>query len=380
MLRAAAGKLKSAAIRGAMVKIKTIIWMIRGKGILGFLRFSIPYCANKLYLKKYLPPKCFIPPIALQIETSTVCNLRCKMCEYSYQKKNSRGRLMSLEEFKVILSKFPPTISLDMTGIGEPFLNPDFIKMVRFAKKRGSNVVFSTNGILMKENQMDDLINIGVDMISFSVDASTKETHERIRAGSSFEKLVQNISVLSEKIRSQKKGTRLQLSYTLSKDNIFEAVHFPKFAEKVGVDTIFYQDLLTFNRFSTENRVDTLFDKEFRRHLKEEILSEASRLGINAHPCESLTDVDGIRKKMCYRPWTTCFVDISGNLYPCCRLTQQNIDIIRFSFGNIHKQDLKDIWNNSEYRALRKGIAHPTHIPSLCRGCSSLRKNEVEKS
>jgi len=355
--------------------VKRIIELIREKGLSSFLRYSIHSYTYNYYVKKRLPARCPIPPVALQIETSTACNLRCKMCEYSYQ--TGKGRLMSLEEFRTILSKFPSTISLDLTGIGEPFCNPNFINMARLAKSRGANVVFSTNGLLMKEDYMDDLIDMGVDSISFSVDASTKETHERIRVGSSFEKLIQNISVLSEKVsRSRTKRTRLQLSYTISKDNIAEAEQFPQLARQVGVNTVFYRDLLTFDAggYSEEDRIDTLFDKEFRRRLKEKILSEASRLGINAYPCESLTEVDGIRKKLCYRPWTTCFVDVSGNFYPCCRLTQQNIDITHFSFGNILEDELKDIWNTSKYQSLRKGIVHPTQIPALCRGCSCLRK------
>jgi len=354
---------------------RRIVELSREKGLSGFLRYAIHSAAYNYYVKKRLPARCPVPPVALQIETSTVCNLRCRMCEYAYQ--TGKGRLMSLEEFKKIISKFPPTISLDLTGIGEPFCNPDFVNMVRFAKSRGASVIFSTNGILMKEAQMDDLIDIGVDTVSFSVDASTKETHEKIRAGSSFEKLIQNISLLSEKVSRSKIGRPvLQLTYTVSKDNLAEAEQFPQLARQVGVATICYRDMITFSGggYSEADSIIALFDKELRSRIKDKILSEASRLGINAYPCESLTDSEGTGRKLCYRPWTTCFVDVNGNFYPCCRLTQHNIDITGFSFGNILEDELKIIWNTAKYQALRKGIVHPTQVPALCRGCNCLRK------
>lgn len=284
--------------------------------------------------------------------------------------------MMSLDEFKKILSRFPSLNSLDLTGIGESFCNPDFMEMIRAAKNKGLKVEFNTNGLLMNDKYMDRLIEMGVDGVYFSVDASTKSTYEDIRGGASFDKLIGIISLFSEKIRkSGTNKTQIRMSYTISKDNAAEAKLFPQLAKKAGVNVIFYRDLMVFDsgQYSDGDRVET-FDKDFLEQLKNEILEEAKRLNINASLCPSLQFPGEIRKKLCYRPWTTCFIDVFGNLYPCCRITQKNTDIVNFKFANILEDDLDQIWNTDKYKSLRKGITHPSAIPALCKGCECLVK------
>jgi radical SAM protein with 4Fe4S-binding SPASM domain len=165
------------------------------------------------------------------------------------------------------------------------------------------------------------------------------------------------------------------LNYTISKDNVGEAAQFPRLARDVGAGIIFYRDLVTFDfgKYCKEDRLDK-FSKEFRHRLREQILSEANQCGVHANLCESLFAIDQTRKKLCHRPWMSCFVDVLGNLYPCCHVTQKNTDITHFTYGNILKQRLNELWNIPEYQALRKGIVNPGPVPFLCRECDCLRK------
>jgi radical SAM protein with 4Fe4S-binding SPASM domain len=295
------------------------------------------------------------------------------MCEYSLR---DNGSYMPFGDFETVLSKFPSLYSLDLTGIGEPFCNPDFMKIIRVAKKRGLVVEFATNGILLKEGDMDELIDLEVDFISFSIDASTKKTYETIRQGASFDRLVNNISMFSKKVSKVKnKKPILSLNYTVSRENVSETVSLPQLAKNLGIDIVFYRDLITFDSgiYSEKDKLD-IFPNEFRDRLKEQILCKANFINVNVNFCESLVSIIQKRKKFCFRPWMSCFVDVFGNFYPCCHLTQKNIDITPFNFGNIIKGSLKEIWNNPKYQALRKELSQPTRIPFLCQGCSCLQK------
>lgn len=355
-------------------KVNKLGRRIKEKGFFGYILFFFNCAFYNLFTKKYLPNKCFTSPIHLQIETSRVCNLKCRMCEYSYGE--NKEKLMSLEDFTKIISKFSYLDSLDLTGIGEPFCNPDFIQMVRAAKDKGLRVEFSTNGTLLKEIYMDELIDIEVDKICFSMDAATKKTYENIRIGASFDSVIGNISLLTEKILKTKNAkTKVYLSYIITKDNIDEIIKFPYLAKDIGVDNIFYRDLITFEsgQYFKEDVFANIKEGQ-RKKIKNELLFLQSKLGIQIDFCESFFTVSSLRKKMCYRPWKSCFIDVLGNLYPCCHVTQKNIDITSFSFGNIVTHKDNEIWNNLKYKSLRKGVAHSVKIPFLCKGCDCLIK------
>ena len=133
-------------------KLDTVNKLVEKQGISSGGKVLANYGIVNGYTKTALPAHCFTEPVHLQVETTTVCNLRCTMCELSY--KVGKGVSMSFEDFKRVLSQFPHLVSLDITGIGEPFCNPDFSKMLRFTKQLGLSVVFNTNGVMMKEEDI----------------------------------------------------------------------------------------------------------------------------------------------------------------------------------------------------------------------------------
>ena len=355
-------------------KLQNLTRRVKEKGVFGYPIFFINCSLYNLFTKKQLPDRCFTSPIHLQVETSRVCNLNCKMCEYSYGK--NKGQLLNLENFNKIISQFPYLDSLDLTGIGEPFCNPDFIQMIKSAKDKGVRVEFSTNGTLLDKNNIEELVKLGVDKICFSMDAATKETYENIRIGASFDKVTRNISLLTKEIsKTNSKKTKVYLSYIITKENIDEIVKFPYLAKELGVKNIFYRDLITFDS-SPYTKEDTFAAREesVRKEIRDELMSLSVSLGMGIGLSESLLISAKPRKKMCYRPWKSCFVDVFGNLYPCCHVTQKNRDIMPFSFGNIIGQEDNGIWNGLKYKSLRKGVSHPTQIPELCKGCDCLIK------
>ncbi|MFC1755621.1 radical SAM protein, partial [Thermoproteota archaeon] len=77
-------------------------------------------------------------PVYIEIEVTTRCNLRCIMCEHTYWKEKSQD--MPFKDFKMIVDQFPHLIWIGLTGIGESFMNKDFLKMLRYVKSRKISV------------------------------------------------------------------------------------------------------------------------------------------------------------------------------------------------------------------------------------------------
>ncbi|RPI81422.1 MAG: radical SAM protein, partial [Chloroflexi bacterium] len=118
------------------------------------------------------------------------------MCPWT--KMREQGGVMSLHTFQKIIPYLRLTKSVDFTGGGEPLTNPDLLYMIEQAKSASCEVGFSTNCVRLLPDVSKKLIELGLDWISFSVDAATPEKYERIRQGAKFETITTNIVALRD--------------------------------------------------------------------------------------------------------------------------------------------------------------------------------------
>lgn len=137
-----------------------------------------------------------IIPKHLQIEiVAGFCPSRCVMCPIE---NSPRKQIMSDAVFKVVLERFSPYRDyLEYTtlhGLGEPLLDKNIVKKIKMAKNMGfPSVGFATVAVNLSEDLAVALIDAGLDTIIFSVDGIKKETHEAIRKGTDFNKVLLNI-------------------------------------------------------------------------------------------------------------------------------------------------------------------------------------------
>lgn len=98
---------------------------------------------------------------------NNTCNNRCKMCSIWKMKEK---KMVRYAEAKKALEKFYANgfRFLQITG-GEPLLNPDFFRILDFAKKIGFTVFFPSNGTLINENIAKKLSKSKVDQVSISI-------------------------------------------------------------------------------------------------------------------------------------------------------------------------------------------------------------------
>lgn len=101
-----------------------------------------------------------------QIELTSRCNLRCRYCVHPHMKRKKED--MTLETYERVLywvSRFvregTQGRELNLAGIGESTMHPDFKYMVMMARKalgyRGRNLILATNGLLIDEEMTEIL-------------------------------------------------------------------------------------------------------------------------------------------------------------------------------------------------------------------------------
>jgi MoaA/NifB/PqqE/SkfB family radical SAM enzyme len=78
----------------------------------------------------------------LEITTVSKCVIDCSFCPQEAFEKSYHGcKSLSLENFKIALSRVPKNIAIHFSGFSEPFLNPDCINMIEYAHSEGHKIV-----------------------------------------------------------------------------------------------------------------------------------------------------------------------------------------------------------------------------------------------
>jgi MoaA/NifB/PqqE/SkfB family radical SAM enzyme len=176
-------------------------------------------------LRKYLfrfPTPETKPFSAWQIELTTRCPLRCRMC-IREEFKDWHSSDMNFDDFKGLLPYFKDVEKVVLEGWGESLLHKNLIEIIRLVKAENSEVGFVTSGKGLNKEYISELINAGVDFIGFSLSGASSRTHDSIRVNSDFQRLLGDIKTFNE-IKSDKKlqNPRLHIVYLMLKDNIYE--------------------------------------------------------------------------------------------------------------------------------------------------------------
>jgi hypothetical protein len=92
------------------------------------------------------PDMCPVGPEILDMEISTICHQGCKFC---YKSNTATGKNMDLETFKIILSKFPETLTQIAFGIGSIDANLDLWNIFQHCRENDIVPNVTINGYRM---------------------------------------------------------------------------------------------------------------------------------------------------------------------------------------------------------------------------------------
>ncbi len=199
---------------------KDVIWHIKRQ-------HPFSYALNRL--QWYVYPKLRIAPrfpIHIDFEISSLCNMSCPMC-FRPHRKNKEDGLMDIKLYKKAIDECVKynLYSIRLSWRGESTVHPGFTEMARYAKERGiKEVSFLTNGLDITPDYADELIRIGVDYISFSIDG-LHEDYESIRKPATFEGILERLRYLRKARNSLGHGyprIKINTIWTKIKDRAHE--------------------------------------------------------------------------------------------------------------------------------------------------------------
>jgi len=165
-------------------------------------------------------------PSRLFVETTTRCNLHCRMCVKETWDQSVMEGDMADETFAALEEAFPHLESLVLNGVGEPLLDPRLEEFIRIAKRlmpSDSWIGFQSNGMLLDEARAVTLVEAGIDKICLSADALNPETFREIRRGGEEQGVERAFAFLQDaKITCNRPDLKLGLEFVLMRDNTRE--------------------------------------------------------------------------------------------------------------------------------------------------------------
>jgi MoaA/NifB/PqqE/SkfB family radical SAM enzyme len=296
-----------------------------------------------------------------QIEPSLECNLACVMCPWTQMRPDSAQ--MSWDTFTNIAPYLDRAEGVDFTGGGEPTTNLRLPDMIRVAKEAGCEVGFSTNGMLLDPGLSEQLVTYGLNWISFSVDAATAETYERIRQGAQFESMLRNIVALRD-IRTARRSKlpRLMLVFVMMHENFHELPMYIDLAHELGVEQIIFKNLdVILKEGDDERRLFSHVGPPVAdlQPLIDEAQKRAKKLGIHVR----LYELQPRELTICeHDPLHNLFINWAGYVSPCITLSYAEERVFDGKrhfvpcqrFGDMNHEPLDQIWDKVSYREFRQ--------------------------
>ncbi len=313
--------------------------------------------AYKLRLKKVTAL-----PVEIDIEPSNTCNFRCAHCQVTYWDKKPAA--LTRDSLTQILDSIPHAAKVKLQGMGEPLLNKNLISMLQAGEERGLQMFFHTNGSIGDPEKAAQLVQLKNTQIIYSIDGATAETFERVRPGSKFDRIVENISTLT-KLRGFQSKLSISAWTVITQNNVKELAQIVRLIKQLGLSSVVIQPQLTnwgkdkMLAHTDEIQVETESDLFTTQLAEAQEIARAEGIDLAVNESNRFT-----RQSPCPCPWKSTYIAANGDVIPCSVIA--DADIVKM--GNVFETDFREIWNSPAYQTLREQITNHD-LPEYCKHC-----------
>lgn len=280
-------------------------------------------------------------PIYVEISPTSTCNHRCRFCNFNYLGHGGQnlpnGRMLGLVE-ELAQGRVK---ALVFAGAGEPSLHPDTFPSIRRAREFGLDVAMSTNGALLRDEQLDEMAEL-LTWVRFSINGGTPEAYAAAQ-GARAEDLDKALSAL-EKLSSRKmqcdSTVTIGAQCVLTPENRFSIRMLAEKIKAAGADYFSIKHFYPHDDNLYQPDMSFLTDS-----FVNELRGMAVELSDSRFSCV-VRDMDSLERN---RPYTQClglpfiiYVREDGMLYSCFSHQDDEKTVI----GNLFEHDFPTLWNS----------------------------------
>jgi MoaA/NifB/PqqE/SkfB family radical SAM enzyme len=331
-------------------------------------------------------------PHELQFEVTNRCNLDCHMCPRLTLLKVPEVD-MTWETFTRVLDRLSePPESITLTGWGEPLMHPRIFDFMAEIHRRfpSCDVGFTTNAHLLTNSMIERILAARVSRVNVSLEElpwenaeakvvtpgapaaalDAKDLHMRglgnevaVGGHPTPPKVIDRLRRFLDAVN----GIRDRRAGEQAPEVRLQLVLFPNGAE-VMLRLIDFAAEAGFHAINLV-RLDVRGRPDLKRPSWEEersmIAKARARAAERSVPLGSVNDhgftlrLASHRDSFCMRLDNFVYVDVSGNVAPCCLLRGHRM-------GNLVEQSLEEVWRSERFKKFYGPEVHPA-----CAGCDA---------
>jgi len=289
-------------------------------------------------------------PMTVSIEPTTACNLKCPECPSGLRAFSRPTGNLKIDFFrKTIDELYSNLLYLIFYFQGEPYINPKFLDMVKYAHDKGIYTITSTNGHFLNSANARKTIESGLDRMIISVDGTTQETYENYRIGGRLDVVLQGArNMVAMKKEMNSKTPHLIFQFLVVKPNEHQIDEIYELAEEIGIDEVKLKTAQVYDYEGGNELIPTI--EKYSRYAQQK---------------NGQYKIKNNLSNECWKLWHACVITWDGTVVPCC-----------FDKDATHKLgDLKDtsfatLWQGEAYQKFRSDLLRGRDKIDICTNCT----------
>ncbi len=289
-------------------------------------------------------------PFTISFEPTTACNLRCPECPSGLRAFTRPTGNLREDFFKETIDElYKELLYLIFYFQGEPYINPNFLDMVKYAHDKGIYTITSTNGHFLNEENARKTIESGLDRMIISVDGTTQEVYEQYRKAGTLENVLQGAkNVVKWKKKLKSKTPHLIFQFLVVKPNEHQISEVYRLAEEIGIDEV---KLKTAQIYDYENGSP--------------LIPTIDKYARYAEKTDGTWQVKNELLNHCWKLWHSCVITWDGMVVPCCFDKDAT-----HRLGDLKQTSFKTLWQGEAYQSFRRQLLQGRDQIDICTNCT----------
>ena len=269
---------------------------------------------------------------------------------------------LKYDDFVSFVDKNPYIKQIELSNSGEIFLNPDLLKIIKYAYEKGVKLS-AYNGVNLNnvsDEVLEALVKYEFERITCSIDGTSQETYSQYRVGGDFESVISNI----KKINKYKKlhdstYPALKYQFIIFGHNEHEIPRAKELAKELNMEINF--------KFNWNSSYSPIKDEDFVRR--------ETALTTKPSNDELLKDKKSYLRSMCVKMWTQPQINWDGRLLGCCVQFKDDYGVNVFDIG-LQDALISEKFAYAKQMLMNKQPSREDISCSTCQYYLNMRKND----
>ena len=289
-------------------------------------------------------------PFTISIEPTTACNLRCPECPSGLRAFTRPTGNLKEDFFKQTIDELHQNLLyLIFYFQGEPYINPKFLEMVKYANDKGIYTITSTNGHFLTKENARKTVESGLARLIISIDGTTQETYESYRKEGNLENVLQGAkNIVAAKRAAKSQTPHIIFQFLVVKPNEHQIPAIYELARTIGADEV---KLKTAQVYDYRNGNDLIPTQDvYARYRKQ---------------ADGTWRVKNEMLNHCWKLWHACVITWDGLVVPCCFDKDAE-----HRLGDLKKTSFEAVWHGKSYQKFRQQLLGGRDKIDICTNCT----------